>query len=72
MPTVAIGNDHAGYPLKQDLKQHLKALGHLVEDFGTDSEEPVDYPAFSAASHRLTPSRSIASSPPPMKTLLRT
>jgi ribose 5-phosphate isomerase B len=41
---VAIGADHAGFALKEDLKQHLKELGHEVEDAGTDSEEPVDYP----------------------------
>ena len=46
---VAIGSDHAGFPLKRDLAQHLKDLGHDVEDLGTDSEEPVDYPAFCAA-----------------------
>jgi ribose 5-phosphate isomerase B len=43
---LAIGSDHAGYPLKEDLKGFLKELGHEVEDLGTHSEEPVDYPAF--------------------------
>jgi ribose 5-phosphate isomerase B len=46
---VAIGADHAGYPLKQHLTGTLKRLGHDVEDFGTDSEESVDYPAICAA-----------------------
>lgn len=46
---VAIGSDHAGYALKETLKRFLKELGHDVEDVGTDSEEPVDYPAFCAA-----------------------
>ncbi len=46
---VAIGADHAGYPLKENLKGYLKELGHEVEDVGTDSEEPVDYPEFCAA-----------------------
>jgi ribose 5-phosphate isomerase B len=46
---VAIGADHAGYRLKQDLAQYLKELGHEVEDLGTDSEEPVDYPPICAA-----------------------
>jgi ribose 5-phosphate isomerase B len=45
---TAIGSDHAGYALKEDLKIHLKELGHDVEDLGTHSEEPVDYPAFCA------------------------
>src|SRR5262245_59549694 len=41
---VAIGADHAGFPLKEHLKQTLQRLGHTVDDLGTDSEEPVDYP----------------------------
>jgi ribose 5-phosphate isomerase B len=41
---VAIGADHAGFLLKEHLKQTLQRLGHAVEDLGTDSEEPVDYP----------------------------
>ncbi len=45
---VAVGADHAGYPLKENLKDYLKELGHEVQDVGTDSEEPVDYPEFCA------------------------
>jgi ribose 5-phosphate isomerase B len=45
---IAIGSDHAGYVLKEDLKIHLKQSGHDVEDVGTHSEEPVDYPAYCA------------------------
>jgi ribose 5-phosphate isomerase B len=41
---VAIGADHAGFQLKQHLKQTLQRLGHTVDDYGTDSEESVDYP----------------------------
>jgi ribose 5-phosphate isomerase B len=41
---IAIGGDHAGYPLKQHLVATLKELGHEVDDRGTHSEEPVDYP----------------------------
>jgi ribose 5-phosphate isomerase B len=41
---VAIGADHAGFLLKEHLKQTLERLGHTVEDFGTDSEDSVDYP----------------------------
>lgn len=41
---IAIGADHAGFLLKEHLKQTLHQLGHAVEDLGTDSEAPVDYP----------------------------
>jgi len=41
---IAIGADHAGFALKQHLAQTLARLGHVVEDRGTHSEEPVDYP----------------------------
>jgi RpiB/LacA/LacB family sugar-phosphate isomerase len=44
---VAIGADHAGFPLKERLKQELARLGHEVEDLGTVGvEPPVDYPDF--------------------------
>ena len=46
---IAIGSDHAGYRLKEHFKQVLKDDGHSVDDFGTDSEEPVDYPPICAA-----------------------
>jgi len=46
---IAIGSDHAGYPLKQHLVQVLKERGHDVDDLGTDSEDPVDYPPYCAA-----------------------
>jgi ribose 5-phosphate isomerase B len=46
---VAIGSDHAGFRLKETLAAHLKVLGHEVEDVGTDSEEPTDYPPICAA-----------------------
>jgi len=41
---IAIGADHAGFALKEHLKQTLARLGHNVEDHGTHSEAPVDYP----------------------------
>jgi ribose 5-phosphate isomerase B len=41
---VAIGADHAGFVLKEHLKQTLQRLGHAVDDLGTTSEDPVDYP----------------------------
>jgi len=43
---IAIGSDHAGYRYKEMLKAALAERGHQVQDFGTDSPEPVDYPAF--------------------------
>jgi ribose 5-phosphate isomerase B len=46
---VAIGADHAGFLLKEHLKQTLQRLGHRVDDYGTHSEEPVDYPAICLA-----------------------
>jgi ribose 5-phosphate isomerase B len=49
---IAIGCDHAGYPLKVELKAHLSEQGHEVLDLGTDSEEVVDYPDFCAAAAR--------------------
>jgi ribose 5-phosphate isomerase B len=41
---IAIGADHAGFLLKEHLKATLARLGHAVDDHGTDSEAPVDYP----------------------------
>jgi ribose 5-phosphate isomerase B len=46
MKTIALGSDHAGYVLKEAVKAHLQAEGYAIRDFGTDSEEPCDYPDF--------------------------
>jgi len=43
---IALGSDHAGFQYKERIKEFLRTLGHDVTDFGTDSEEPVDYPLF--------------------------
>lgn len=43
---IAIGSDHAGYRYKERIKHRLVDAGHDVVDFGTDSEESVDYPLF--------------------------
>src|SRR5919202_7056717 len=43
---VAVGADHRGFPLKEELKGFLAELGHRVRDFGTDSTDAVDYPDF--------------------------
>jgi len=45
---IAIGADHAGFPLKQHLIGVLEAAGHDVDDRGTDSTESVDYPPICA------------------------
>jgi ribose 5-phosphate isomerase B len=45
---IAIGSDHAGFELKQHLVAMLRDAGHDVDDHGTDSEEPVDYPPICA------------------------
>ena len=46
---VVIGGDHAGYPMKQDLGEYLKELGHEVVDVGTHDTEPADYPDYAKA-----------------------
>lgn len=46
---VAVGADHGGFKMKQDLKTFLTESGHRVRDFGTDSEDAVDYPDFAHA-----------------------
>jgi ribose 5-phosphate isomerase B len=43
---IAIGSDHAGFRYKEIIKHNLVGLEHEVNDFGTDSEAPVDYPVF--------------------------
>jgi ribose 5-phosphate isomerase B len=46
---IAVGSDHGGFQMKEELKIFLKELGHRVQDFGTNSEEAVDYPDFAHA-----------------------
>ena len=43
---LAIGSDHAGFAYKEAIKAMLASAGHIVRDFGTNSEAPVDYPDF--------------------------
>lgn len=45
---IAVGADHAGFALKQRIKQELEKQGHQVHDLGTNSGESVDYPDFAA------------------------
>jgi ribose 5-phosphate isomerase B len=46
---IAVGADHGGFPLKEELKSFLVELGHRVHDFGTNSTDAVDYPDFAHA-----------------------
>ena len=41
---IAVGSDHAGYILKQEVAEALRQAGHEVLDVGTNSTAPVDYP----------------------------
>jgi ribose 5-phosphate isomerase B len=41
---IAIGSDHAGFPLKAPVIKFLKELGHNVKDFGSYDPQPVDFP----------------------------
>jgi ribose 5-phosphate isomerase B len=49
---IALGCDHAGFVLKERVARHLREQGHEIDDQGTDSEAPVDYPRFCAAAAR--------------------
>jgi ribose 5-phosphate isomerase B len=49
MTAVALGADHAGFPLKEDLKGWLISRGFDVVDLGTQTTESVDYPDFAIA-----------------------
>jgi RpiB/LacA/LacB family sugar-phosphate isomerase len=46
---VALGSDHAGFGLKQSLRDYLRKLGHEVVDVGTHGTDPVDYPDYAEA-----------------------
>lgn len=46
MKTIALGTDHAGYSLKEILKKYLLKNEYLVNDFGSHSDQPSDYPDF--------------------------
>lgn len=48
MGQIIIGSDHAGFPLKEVVKQYLAEMGYAVTDAGTDSPANVDYPDFGA------------------------
>jgi RpiB/LacA/LacB family sugar-phosphate isomerase len=46
---IAVGSDHAGFELKEDVEAALRADGHDVLDLGTNSKAPVDYPDYAEA-----------------------
>jgi ribose 5-phosphate isomerase B len=46
---LALGADHAGLELKTAVVEHLRGLGHDVQDLGTFTPDPADYPDFAAA-----------------------
>lgn len=46
---IAMGSDHAGYNLKEEIKTYLQEKGHTIVDCGTDSTESCDYPVFGRA-----------------------
>ena len=48
-PRVALGADHAGFPIKETIRQFLENAEYLVDDLGTWSEESVDYPDYGKA-----------------------
>lgn len=48
-PRIALGSDHAGFPIKETIRQFLLNAGYPVEDLGTWSEESVDYPDYGKA-----------------------
>ena len=57
--TVALGADHAGYELKESLRQHLEQRGLKVLDFGTTSMDSADYPDFAqAVAHHVADQKS--------------
>jgi ribose 5-phosphate isomerase B len=48
-PRIALGADHAGYPVKEFIRKFLEESGYFVDDTGTWSEESVDYPDYALA-----------------------
>ena len=56
---IALGADHGGFELKEQLKSHLRDLGHSVRDLGTFSKDPVDYPKIAQAVAELVSSGAV-------------
>lgn len=53
---IALGSDHGGFELKQELIRHLSDAGRKVVDVGTDAPQPCDYPDFAFAVARMVAS----------------
>jgi ribose 5-phosphate isomerase B len=53
---IAVGSDHAGFDLKEQVRPLLEEAGHEVVDVGTDSDESTDYPLHAEAAARLVAS----------------
>lgn len=57
---IALGCDHAGFPLKEAVKRYLDSIGESYIDFGTDSTASVDYPIYAAkAAHAVADGKCI-------------
>lgn len=57
--SVAVGSDHGGFKMKEQLKAFLTDIGLQVRDFGTDSEDAVDYPDFAHAVAKAVSGRQV-------------
>ena len=56
---IAIGSDHAGFTRKQEILEHLQALGHDVKDLGTYSKDSMDYPDIAVEVSKLVASKEV-------------
>lgn len=56
-PRIAIGSDHAGFPVKETVRTYLESAGYAVSDLGTSSEQSVDYPDYGQAVGKRVVSR---------------
>ena len=57
---LVIGSDHAGWPLKQAVIDHIRSLGHEVVDVGSHDDKPVDFPDIARAVAKKVTSGEVA------------